>query len=118
MSVICNKKPPGFYFIGGVNMPFKKEHWIKTIYADSVVNTSSSTGAAKVVHTSGIYPFRVTCHNGDVYFTPNSTSPLTSNSIHLSTSYINYFEARSQNGYISLYSTSTSATAEVVLYQE
>lgn len=90
--------------------------WIKSIYAETPVTTAAgTTGAALVIHTSGAYHCRVNAPVGPIYVTPLSTAPLTSNALKIASS--GYLELVSQNRYIALYSTSTGATYELVLFQ-
>ena len=89
---------------------------IKSIYAETPVTTAAgTTGAALVIDTSSIYHCRVSAPVGPIYVTPLSTAPTTTNALKIASS--GYFELMSQNKYIALYSTSTSATYEMVLFQ-
>ena len=90
---------------------------IKSIYSELPVTTAAATtGAAKVIDTSGVYHCRVRALSADIYVNPLSTAPLTSDAIKIPTS--SYFDLISQNGYIALYSTSTGGTYELILYKD
>lgn len=89
----------------------------KTIYAELPVTTATgTTGAAMVIDTSGPVYGKVTCLSGVMYLSTLSTAPLTGTGIKMSTALNSSLEIYTHNGYVSLYSTSTGATREFIVY--
>jgi len=88
---------------------------LKSIYAESPVTTAAATtGAAEVINTSGPAYCRISCFSGPIYLSTLTTAPTTINALKINSS--QYFDVFAHNGYVSLYSTSTGGTREVVVF--
>lgn len=90
---------------------FKK---IAAIYPEAAVTSAASTGEAQII--SNLHaPVRLAAVTGPVYFCTDSTTPTTTNTYRLDSG--DFLEFYTQ-GYLALYSTSTAATRQIIVFRD